>query len=229
MQETALLIGNSDGIGLQATRLLLAAGYKVVGLSRTALAIDHPLYSHTEQDVTADGYKTVLEEIVRHEKPDLCIYFAGIGKALDLEKLESETKTFEVNLMGAILTTEIVLRHMLQRGTGHFIGLSSLMDRMVSPDAPAYAASKAGVSRYWEGLGLALKSSKVNVSNIRFGFVDTKMAQATHRPFMITAQQAAEFIFDVVKKPRIRASKPHVMDCIIWLCCWPARLKLLFK
>ncbi|MCB9089370.1 MAG: SDR family NAD(P)-dependent oxidoreductase [Calditrichae bacterium] len=64
------------------------------------------------------------------------------------------------------------------RGAGRaFIGLSSLADEMISAEAPSYHAAKAGFSNYLEGLALALKPSGVRVTNLRFGFVDTKMAK----------------------------------------------------
>jgi NAD(P)-dependent dehydrogenase (short-subunit alcohol dehydrogenase family) len=52
-------------------------------------------------------------------------------------------------------------------------------------------ASKAGISRYWEGLALALSGKTIKLTNVRFGFVDTKMAKAKRKPFMLTAGKAA--------------------------------------
>lgn len=160
---------------------------------------------------------------------DLCIYFAGIGISLDLNELKQETKVFQVNLMSAVITTELVLTEMLKHNHGHFIGLSSVMDVMIAPEVPSYSASKSGISKYWEGLALALKESKVRVSNIRFGFVDTKMADAPYKPFLMTPQQAAEFVHSIIEKPRPRATKPLAMGFICWIYSLRIRLKLLLK
>lgn len=228
-QKRALLIGNSDGIGLKTTHILLGKGYKVFGLSKSPLIVDSVDYKHFIQDVAAENYKSLLQEILSSEQIDLCIYFAGIGVGIDLNKLELETNVFQVNLMSAVLTTEVVLRDMLKRNRGHFIGLSSVMDVMITSGAPSYSASKAGISMYWEGLSLALADKNVNVSNVRFGFVDTKMADAPYKPFLLTPQQAAEFIFGVVENPRIRATKPLIMGFIAWAYSLPIRLKLLLQ
>ncbi len=226
----ALLIGNTDGIGLALTHLLLARWFHVIGLSRRDSTVVHPMYSHIVQDVSEDAFRGVLEGVVStHSDIDVCVYCAGVGAVLDLKNIAAETKVFQVNLMSAVIATEVAIKNMLTRGAGHFIGLSSVMDMVISSEVPSYTASKAGISSYWEGLGLALAGSNVKVSNIRFGFVDTKMADAPVKPFLMSAQQAAEFIFEIIKKPRIRATKPIIMGFLMWLYSLPIRLKLLFQ
>lgn len=230
IQKTALLIGNSDGIGLRTTHFLLAQNYKIIGLSKNNVHIDNLNYRHFIQDITHEKYQSALQDILSSmPNLDLCIYFAGIGTSIDLDKLEQETKVFQVNLMSAVITTEAILTKMLKNNHGHFIGLSSVMDVMIVPEAPSYSASKSGISKYWEGLALALKKSEVKVSNIRFGFVDTKMADAPYKPFLMTTQQAAEFIYSIIKRPRPRATKPLVMGLICWFYSLRIRLKLLLK
>src|SRR5262249_55883688 len=97
-----------------------------------------------------------------------------------------------------------VIPPMIRRGNGHFIGVSSLGDELVSPQAPSYFASKAGFSNYLGGLRLALKSKGINVTNIRFGFVDTKMAKGEFRPFMMSVERAVDHVEYCIRK-RARA------------------------
>jgi short-subunit dehydrogenase len=47
---------------------------------------------------------------------------------------------------------------MVKRGQGHFIGISSFADKLLSAGAPSYHASKAGFSNYLMNLALALNS-----------------------------------------------------------------------
>ncbi len=227
MTQHALVIGNSDGIGLATTRALLARGAMVTGISRRPAPIDHPQYEHIVQDVAEPAFRDILAGHLRHQPDiDLCVYSAGIGTDLDLENLASETRTFAVNVMGAVTATEIVLGHMIARDHGHFIGLSSTADVLWSAQVPAYTGSKAGISRYWEGLGLALRGRKVKITNVRFGFVDTKMAQAPFRPFLIDTDEAARFILAQVGKNRIRATKPHATAFLAWAAGFMARSPL---
>lgn len=223
----ALVIGNSDGIGLATTRALLARGYRVTGISRRPAPIAVEGYDHIVQDVTDARYRDVLNDyLARHADIGLCIYCAGIGDDLDLSDLSGETRTFAVNLMAAVVTTEVVLGHMIARDNGHFIGLSSIADLLLSGQVPAYTASKAGISRYWEGLGLALRGRRTNITNIRFGFVDTKMATAGFRPFLISADEAARFILRLVDRPRIKATKPMATAVLAGLAGMIARSPL---
>ena len=61
---TALIVGSSDGIGLALARTMLAAGWRVIGISRSASPIDDPAYTHTIADVTDAGYRDALAELV---------------------------------------------------------------------------------------------------------------------------------------------------------------------
>jgi short-subunit dehydrogenase len=70
---------------------------------------------------------------------------------LDLSHMENETKIVEVNLLVMVKTASHVIPLMVKRGRGHFIGLSSVADELLSPKAPSDQASKAGFSNYLEG------------------------------------------------------------------------------
>jgi short-subunit dehydrogenase len=216
-----LLLGNSDGIGLRLTRDLLSKGYNVVGISKSAPKVNFAEHNNLSQhllDVRSPDFKEAFVNIVcAIARLDLCVFCIGIGEELNFSQLQSETTVFEVNLMSAVVVTEVVLNKMLADKRGHFIGLSSIADAFPDAGAPSYNASKAGVSYYWEGLGLALlaQKSKVIISNIRFGFVDTKMAKGPIKPFMISPEAASKYILEIVSKPKLRASKPLIMACAV--------------
>jgi NAD(P)-dependent dehydrogenase (short-subunit alcohol dehydrogenase family) len=223
---TALIVGSSDGIGLALARTMLAAGWRVTGISRSAAPIDDPAYTHTIADVTDAGYRDALAELVGDDGPDVCVYCAGIGESLELADLSRDLEVFDVNLVGALSTVAVVVPGMLAAGGGHFIGLSSQADTFVNADAPSYSASKAGLSAYLHGLALALRPHGVFVTNVRFGFVDTKMAKSDVRPFMISADRAAELIMRCVKKRPISFTYPKRMAGLLWFLRWGPRLRV---
>jgi short-subunit dehydrogenase len=99
---------------------------------------------------------------------------------------------------------------MVKRGQGHFIGVSSLADELLSSDAPAYFASKAGFSSYLGGLALALKPRGVHVTNIRFGFVDTKMAKGDFKPFMMSIEKAVDHVEHCIRARPVRHVAPRM-------------------
>lgn len=64
----ALLIGNSDGIGLATTKELLKRGWKITGISRSESPIEDSSYEHIVAEVQDYEYpeklKSVLEKVV---------------------------------------------------------------------------------------------------------------------------------------------------------------------
>jgi short-subunit dehydrogenase len=67
--------------------------------------------------------------------------------------LRGQTSALEVNLLGAARALEVVIPRMVAAGGGHVIGLSSLADALISPEAPGYAASKTLVNKGFRCVG----------------------------------------------------------------------------
>jgi short-subunit dehydrogenase len=74
-------------------------------------------------------------------------------------------------------TVSGVIPQMVSRGQGYFINVSSKADELILAEVLSYLASKAGLSNYLRGRCLALKPKGINVTKVRFGFVDTKIAK----------------------------------------------------
>jgi len=195
-----MLVGNSDGIGLATTRRLLAAGWDIIGVSRSESPITSTTYHHRVADVSDNKYLELIDELVLKGSLDLCIYFVGIGELLDPLDMSGEARIIDVNLTGMVRTAAAVIPQMVKRGQGHFIGVSSLADDLLSAEAPSYHASKAGFSNYLGGLALALKPKGVYVTNVRFGFVDTKMAKGDVKPFMMSVEKAVDHLESCISK-----------------------------
>lgn len=230
MGRKALFIGNSDGIGLATTRELLKRGWEVVGISRSKSAINNPSYRHFVATVQDAEYPRLLNSIIETGEPvDLCVYCAGIGELLDLSDMQKEAEIIDVNLLGMVRTASLVIPHMVNRGKGHFVGLSSVADELLSAEAPSYHASKAGFSNYLEGLALALRPKGVHVTNMRFGFVDTKMAKGDVKPFMMDVDKAARHILKCIEKKPVRYTAPRIIIPLVKFRRWMMRLSMLLK
>lgn len=230
MRDKVLIIGNSDGIGLATTRELLKRGWKAVGISRSASPIEDPSYEHFVVEVQDVQYLARLDAILEMGGPyDVCIYCVGIGEMLDLTNMERDVEIIDVNLLGMVRTASRVIPHMIERGRGHFIGLSSVADEMLSLEAPSYHASKVGFSNYLEGLALALRPKGVSITNVRFGFVDTKMAKGDVKPFMMDVNQAARHVLSCIEKRPVRYTAPWIAIPLVKVRAWMLRLGILFK
>jgi NAD(P)-dependent dehydrogenase (short-subunit alcohol dehydrogenase family) len=92
----------------------------------------------------------------------------------------------DVNLKSMYLTCKAVLPHMLERGSGVIINISSIASLM-STGAVAYKSSKAGVNALTQGLALEAAPFGVRVNAILPGLMETPMAiegrvRAYHQP-----------------------------------------------
>jgi NAD(P)-dependent dehydrogenase (short-subunit alcohol dehydrogenase family) len=222
---TAVVIGTSTGIGHALSRRLVAAGWTVTGLARTASSFEGDGYRHVLADVRTPEYRQLLATAC-DPLPDVCVYAAGIGHELDLADPCHEADVFATNLMGVAVTVEVLLPRMIAAKAGHLIGISSQADRVIDRSAPSYAASKAGMSSYLEGIALACRPHGVAVTNVRFGFVDTAMAKSDVKPFMITADRAARVIEKCIARRPIRKTVPLRMAAVLWLFRWGSRLRI---
>jgi len=210
-----MLVGNSDGIGLATTKRLLAAGWDIVGVSRSESPISDTAYCHRVADVSQSRYSELMNELLMIGPMDLCIYLVGIGELLDPLDMSGEAQIIDVNLTGMVKTAAVVIPHMVRKGKGHFIGVSSMADELLSSDAPSYHASKAGFSNYLGGLALALKPKGVYVTNVRFGFVDTKMAKGDVKPFMMNVEKAVDHLENCIRKKPVCYTAPKIVVPLI--------------
>ncbi len=227
MSQHILIIGNSDGIGAAVTRALVARGDTVVGISRSPSPLAEKGPRHLTLDVTSPEYPAVLQRLVSKEDPiDVCIYCAAIGSELTLPDLSKEAQVIEVNLTAMVRTMAALTPDWLSRGNGHFIGLSSLADDFYNQDAPSYTASKAAFSNYLVSMALKLKPHGVNVTNIRFGYVDTKLPKAEQKPMMMTVERAAEHVLRCMKTRPIQLSVPKPIGAILFGLRWIQSLRV---
>jgi NAD(P)-dependent dehydrogenase (short-subunit alcohol dehydrogenase family) len=111
------------------------------------------------------------------------------------------------------------IAHMRAHGGGSIVNVASILGLVSAAPmgGASYAASKAGLSSYLEGLALAVRRRGVAITNLRFGFVDTKMAKSDLRPFMITADAAADIVMRCLRKRPMRLSYPRRMAALVWL------------
>ncbi|WP_191062567.1 SDR family NAD(P)-dependent oxidoreductase, partial [Geminicoccus harenae] len=105
---------------------------------------------------------------------------------------------------------EPLLPRMRARGRGHVVLVSSLASFLASPTGPAYAASKAAVRRYGEGLRPRLARDGVRLSVVCPGFVDTPLTRVNRfpMPFLMDAGRAAEIIDAGLEAGRARIAFP---------------------
>ena len=230
MPQNILIIGNSDGIGAAVTRALVSRGDQVVGISRSPNPLSPGGPKHFVQDVGAPNYPKLLQQILKEEGPfDVCIYCVAIGSDLQLPNLPKEALVIDINFTSMVRTFEAIVPGWIKAGNGHFVGLSSIADGFYNEHSPSYTASKAGFSSYLISMALKLRSLGVRVTNVRFGFVDTKLPTVSWKPLMMTADQAAQHVLHCLEKKPIQYSAPKTMAGLVNVYRWVQSVRLWFS
>ncbi len=91
-------------------------------------------------------------------------------------------QTLGVNLVGAANVTWCAVQHMIGRGGGRIVNVSSRGAFRGEPGQPAYGASKAGLNAFGQSLAVALAPHGIAVATVAPGFVETDMAAGHLRP-----------------------------------------------
>ena len=198
------LVGASSGIGQATAHALHAVGATVFVSARNAAALarfseNHPGALALALDVTDPvALKAAAQTVLAAGPLDLVMYCAGHYKeqrasAFDLADM---LKHNEVNYLGALYLLDAVLPALLAQKSGHISLVSSVAGYTGLPQSLAYGPTKAALINLAETLYLDLKDSRVGVSLVCPGFVETPLTAQNKfaMPALITAEQAAQEI-----------------------------------
>ena len=137
---------------------------------------------------------------------DLLIYNSGFGEPSDGLHVKTELATTLTNVTGCVEIAGLAFNYFLERGRGQIAITSSVAALRGNGWAPAYSASKAFASNYAEGLNVKAARLKkdIVITDIRPGFMATKMAKG-HRRFWVAPPRkaAAQIMRAIERKKRI--------------------------
>ena len=220
--KVAVVTGASSGIGAATARALAADGYRVALLARrldriTTLADELGNGSIAiEADVTDRDSIVAAADRVRQElgTADALINNAGVMLLgpFDSDQRADYRRMIEVNLLGAITTTEVFLDQ-LKDGGGDIINISSVAGRTARSGNGVYAATKWGINGWSESLRQELLPD-VRVTLVEPGVVATELpnhithadtrhgVQQLYDKAEVTAEDVAEIIAFILSRPR---------------------------
>jgi short-subunit dehydrogenase len=181
--KKAFVTGASSGIGLAVAKLLVAQGYEVWGTSRNLERIQKlPRLHAVRLDLTD---RLSIEEAFNAALADaghfnVLINNAGAGHfdPAELLPMESIASQFQILVFGQIQLMQLALRHMLPRGEGLIINVTSLASRLPVPFMAAYNASKAALAAYTMSIQLELTDAHVHIVDLQPGDISTEFNQS---------------------------------------------------
>lgn len=112
--------------------------------------------------------------------PDIIVNNAGVFELASIETMSEAVfeSAIRTNLIAPFLVIHAFVAALRQRGSGHFVSIGSIADRMVMPENGAYSPAKYGLRAVHEVLRLELKGTGVRTTLISPGPVDTPIWDA---------------------------------------------------
>ena len=217
-RRAAFVTGGTRGIGAAICKSLgnqhatVAAGYGHNVERAKAFADDYekllgvrPSLYHGNVASAEDCRRTVGEVIEQHGRLDILVNNAGITVDKTVARMTDEDwyTVLAVNLSGAFFMSQAALAHMVERGSGRIINVSSVVGEPGNIGQANYSASKSGLfgltktlakeaafqcaragKNCAEGIGLT-------VNTVTPGFIGTEMVAAM--PEKVLAKITARF------------------------------------
>lgn len=202
--HVAIVTGGNGGVGLAFCRGLVKCGASVAiwgrneeknasavselqALGGTAEAF---VVDVTKEDQIAAAFEATLEKF---GKVDSCFANAGGGGYRGYShKTDRQTwlDTIDLNLMSVVQTWAPVTDHMMQRGEGgRLIVTSSIAALMGTGGAAGYSTTKAAVLGLVQALAVELGRGGIRVNAVLPGFIETEMSLTTSQAFQDSARR----------------------------------------
>lgn len=196
--KVVLVTGASSGIG-EATALALSAeGARVAVGARRADRLEALVGKAPgemlalELDVTDQGSvrAAVARTVEYFGALDILVNNAGVMLAGPIAGADTTewTRMIDTNLLGSMYTVHAALPHLLER-KGTVVQVSSTSGRIASAGNGAYAATKFGITAFFEALRQEVTTQGVRVVVVEPGFVATELADHITDPTMRAAAQ----------------------------------------
>jgi 3-dehydrosphinganine reductase len=219
----ALITGGSSGIGLALAKALAQEGARVWLVARRKNVLEEALQSFPNQTAgifSADvsdfkQAQAAVEDVIgKAGVPDLLINSAGVtypGYVQDIP-VEIFHQMIEINYLGTVHMVKALLPHMIQRGSGHIVNISSAAGFLGVFGYSAYGASKYAVRGFSDVLRAEVKPLGIRVSIVFPPDTDTPQLayENQFKPFetrelsgnagVLSADQVARTILDGVKR-----------------------------
>jgi uncharacterized oxidoreductase len=206
--NTIFISGGSAGIGLAIAKKLSAAGNKIIINGRNEERIKNAL-SQLNNAVSIQGDLSNKTERIRIAKelnekhPDVNIIINNAGlaflndlKNVDVSSAEIAANEMNTNYVSVIDFTELMLPHLLQQPNAAIINISSIAAFRGNRFAATYAASKAALHSYTQGLrDTFADNEKLNIYEVYPPLVNTEFSAEIGGANGIPPSEVADELF----------------------------------
>ena len=158
---------------------------------------------------SSEDCERVIDEVLeQHGHLDILVNNAGINIDKTVRRMTPDEwdRVVQVNLSGAFYLSRAVLQHMLDRGYGRIVNMSSVIGSSGNIGQANYAAAKSGEFGLTMSLALETARKGITVNAVTPGFISTEM----------TASVPAEAMAKVITKiPVGRLGEPDEVARVV--------------
>ena len=185
--KTVLITGATSGIGNACARKFAEGGYRVIATGRDKARLDS-LKSSLKTDVLTlcfdvrdrNAATTAVASIPDEWKPiDVLINNAGLALGLEAE-YEGDYADWDgmidTNIKGLLTMTRLIVPDMVRLNHGHVINIGSVAGDAAYAGGNVYCATKAAVKAITDGLRIDVAKTKLRVTNLKPGLVETNFS-----------------------------------------------------
>lgn len=227
--KKVIIIGASSGMGREVAKLYAQDGNRVAVTGRRLNLLESLRQEYPNHIITGGFDVRQMENpgkldalVSQLGGMDICLICAGIGTISKELSWEIENETFETNVSAFTQIAAWAFNYFVKQGHGQLANISSIASWRGNSHAPAYSASKAFQSVYFEGLHMKAMQLKLPliITDIQPGFVQTKMAQGNKRFWVASVEKAALQIRRGMDSGRFRFYVTKRWRMIAWIMKW---------
>jgi len=210
--KKVIIVWASSGIGEALVREFASHWYEVDLLARS-VALMYEVCKNIKTKFYVDfldvrdfdnSSDTLLNLIEKMNGVNVIVLNSGVGYINTDFDWFLDREVLEVNTMWFTLLANTAMKYFKGQKSWHLVWVSSISSLRGLSDGPSYSASKTYISNFLEGLSLiSFKEGLwVKITDVRPGFVDTKMAKWNGIFWLSKTSKAAKQIYMAVKKKK---------------------------
>lgn len=187
----ALITGATSGIGESCARKFAQAGYRLIINARRSSLLDvlKQELEHTGTQVLAlpfdvrdrQAARQAIEALPQEwSSIDVLVNNAGLARGLEPEyegNPEDWDEMIDTNIRGLLTMTRLIVPGMVGRNHGHVINIGSVAGDAAYAGGNVYCATKSAVKALSDGLRIDVAHTRVRVTNIKPGLVETNFSK----------------------------------------------------